>query len=88
MGGHCKIMRKILVHHGTMSLDGKPPKYTKKEWVTEECGTPIFGPNSNDKKVCDSCLKGWSVKENSMIDSPANIKLLAQAIKKASTADE
>lgn len=72
----CKIIRRVLVTHGIMSFDGSPMKITGKTWEIRECGTPIFGENSNKRKVCDSCLKGWTVKTNFMVDSPENKKLI------------
>lgn len=59
----CKIIRKKLITHGTMTFGGSGgTKWGKKEWRTEECGTPIFPKTGEDRtikrKVCDTCLSG------------------------------
>ncbi len=72
----CKIKRRMLITHGIMYLDGRPSKETKKEWVEQECGTPIFGKSG---EVCSSCLKGWNTEHNFMLDTPENNALIENA---------
>lgn len=73
---NCKIMRRMWITHGFMSLDGTESEESHSEWVEQECGTPIFNGN---KDVCSSCLSGWEHPENKMLDTDANKKLLKNA---------
>lgn len=77
----CQIVRCMLVTHGTMSMNGGGTTWGKKEWVTEKCGAPIFGKDSHKRKVCDSCLKGWTSELNYMVETPGNTKLIEQESK-------
>ena len=61
----CTILRTFKVTHTTMSMTGKKP--TKKPWseiVTGPCDTPLFTAGEETTGICNSCRKGWSVKNN------------------------
>lgn len=74
---NCKILRKKYVRHGTMSMSGGPVKFDRGEWVTEPCGTPIFGKTKIP--VCNSCREGWTHEHNFAVDCAENTKLLNKA---------
>lgn len=76
-------MRRKLVTIGSFNMfTGESSKEKKQEWREEECGTPIFGNNSQHRKVCDSCLNGWTHENNYILNTEANKKLLEQKSKK------
>ncbi len=41
------------------------------EWVTRECGTPLFGDEERKAGVCRSCASGWTHPENYPVDELA-----------------
>jgi hypothetical protein len=57
---NCPVIRRKLRKSGTLNMATGQMTYTSETWVTEPCGTPIFG----DGEECSSCRKGWSVPEN------------------------
>ena len=57
---NCQTMRRKLVRRGILSLKFGV-EIRSAEWVTEECGVPLF---SNDGPVCRGCAGGWWHPEN------------------------
>jgi hypothetical protein len=56
----CKIERRILVTHSKLDLQTGDSSVERQEWVTRECGTPLF----SDARACKSCLSGWTHEHN------------------------
>ena len=52
---NCQTMRRKLVRRGILSF-ARGIELREAEWVTEECGTPLF---SKDGPVCRGCASGW-----------------------------
>lgn len=52
---NCQTMRRKLVRRGVLSFT-QGIQIRSAEWVTEECGVPLF---SNDGPVCRGCEGGW-----------------------------
>lgn len=72
---NCQILRKKLVTlHKLHLYMGTMTDNIRTEWRTETCDTPIFGQHG--RKVCDSCLSGWTHEHNFMLDLPENMHLL------------
>lgn len=60
----CTIRRTVKVTHGTMSMVGGASTTGRTEIVTEACGTPLFSNTEEERGICSSCAKGWSVRDN------------------------
>lgn len=66
----CTVMRRKLVKTGTLSMaTGQLEMSGKAEWVTEACGTPLFGDEERRSGTCRSCAKGWTHPENYPVES-------------------
>jgi len=59
----CTIVRRFKRQYGHF---GSGPKMIidRVEIVTEACGTPLFSDEEKRSGVCNSCRKGWEVKDN------------------------
>lgn len=69
MKGHdCAVVRRMLITHGTIQLGTGKTTTGRKEWVTRECGTPLFSEEERRTETCRSCAGGWK----SPLNYPAN----------------
>lgn len=64
----CTVMRRKFVTIGRLS-DGKITE-TAREWVTEECGSPLFGAE-REAGICGSCASGWTHPHNHPVKARA-----------------
>lgn len=76
----CKIKRRKLIRFGTINMGTGKSTNKGEKWVEEECHTPIFS-DIKDLNVCNSCLKGWTHKQNYMLETKENRKLIIDAKK-------
>lgn len=73
----CPIIRTKLITHGTLSMSGEGFKESRKEWKTEECGTPLFKDKAT---ICRSCATGWNHENNFIVESEENTRLISEAV--------
>ncbi len=75
----CTISRTYKVTHGTMSMAGG--KSTTGRTVTETgpCRTPLFLDGEIAVGICESCARGWAVKDNTF----ANVRERKRAVQAA-----
>jgi hypothetical protein len=58
----CTQMRRKLVTHSSLNMATGETTPGRQEWVTEPCGTPLFG--AKGQTLCRSCLSGWTHPNN------------------------
>jgi hypothetical protein len=67
----CPVLRRKLVRYGKLVPGTGRMIEDGQEWVTEPCGTPLFGKNREHGK-CSSCAKGYSHEENYPVEEGGN----------------
>ena len=60
----CTKMRRMLVKHSTVRFNSDEVTEGRSEWVTRECGSPLFRDAERVAGVCRSCASGWTHPEN------------------------
>ena len=67
----CTRVRRMLIKHGTLPLNGDAVTMTHQEWVTKPCGVPLFGDEARASGLCRGCASGWTHPENYPVDEAA-----------------
>jgi hypothetical protein len=50
----------MLVTQGKLDINTGETTTESAEWVTRECGIPLFGEKEQQSGVCKSCSDGWT----------------------------
>ncbi len=64
MADSCTKLRRMLLTHSTLTFGTGEVSPGRQEWVTRECGSPLFDARSKAKGVCPSCEGGWTHPHN------------------------
>ncbi len=70
ISNQCGVMRVKLVTHTTFDMRTGAKGGERQEWVTEPCGTPMFGDREKADGMCRGCASGWNHPENYRADGP------------------
>lgn len=65
----CTVLRRMLIRHSTVSLSTGVRTEGREEWVTKECGIPLFSEKECASGICRSCAKGWTSPNNFPVTS-------------------
>jgi hypothetical protein len=65
----CTKLRRMLIRHGTLNMQNGAVTEGAQEWVTRECGTPLFGQTEREHGICRSCASGWTHPENCPVEN-------------------
>lgn len=71
MTDSCTKMRRMLISSGALNAATGETKITASEWVTRECGVPLFGDKERKAGICRSCASGWTHPENYPVEEAA-----------------
>lgn len=63
MSNDCTQMRRKLVKRGSLNTSTGETTMVSAEWVTEPCGSPLFGDQKTIGR-CRGCVDGWTHPEN------------------------
>lgn len=68
--GSCTVVRTILQSHGHFNFNENKLVMERQQWVTEPCGTPLFGVARKASGQCAGCARGWNHPNNYRADGP------------------
>lgn len=60
----CTKMRRMFIQNFTLSMATGERTLVGEEWVTRECGVPLFGDDETKTGICRSCANGWTHPNN------------------------
>lgn len=74
----CTIRRTCVVTHGTLNMHTGDTHMDRRETVTKECGTPLFGRDL-ERGICRGCAAGWEHPDNRFADDAERQRAVASA---------
>ncbi|RUW55576.1 hypothetical protein EOA32_00730 [Mesorhizobium sp. M1A.F.Ca.ET.072.01.1.1] len=69
MANNCTKLRRMLVKHGSYNMTTGETTAKREEWVTRECGVPLFGETERKTGICRACARGWTHPENYPVEA-------------------
>jgi hypothetical protein len=64
----CTKMRRMLITSSLMNLDTGEETPNGAQWVTRECGIPMFVDEEKERGTCRGCFNGWTHPLNFPVD--------------------